>query len=119
MENRVVSEYKKEDFIYTHCYCEENVFKMLEKFLKENKEDQFYAIIISNPRKQVAIWGTQRTRSGCNLGLSRDCFEETNRFETRSVDIRFGFFFRFSNSIRDLSQRFFQNEHQKRIFTIF
>ena len=40
--------------MYTSCYCEENVYK----FIEENSEhfDDMYAVFVSNPRKQCAIW---------------------------------------------------------------
>ena len=45
---------ERKNCVYTSCYCEENVYK----FIEENSEyfDDMYAVFVSNPRKQCAIW---------------------------------------------------------------
>ena len=45
---------KIEDCIYTSCYCEENVYKLIESY--PGNKDDISAIFISNPRKQCVIW---------------------------------------------------------------
>lgn len=57
--------FEAKDCIYTSCYCEENVY-MLCKKAKEifgknqsenssDKKDQFYAVFVTNRKKQSAI----------------------------------------------------------------
>jgi len=49
--------YSKSDFIYTSCYCEENVYKLCE-LLNEKFSiplSRIYAVFISNENKQVKI----------------------------------------------------------------
>ncbi|ORX83164.1 hypothetical protein BCR32DRAFT_326488 [Anaeromyces robustus] len=50
--------YKKEDFIYTSCYCEENVYKLCEKLNKNFSIplSRIYAVFISNEDKEVLFW---------------------------------------------------------------
>jgi len=43
-----------EDCVYTSCYCEENVFKMIENY--PGNIANIFAVFISNPQKQCAIW---------------------------------------------------------------
>jgi hypothetical protein len=45
----------KADFIYTKCYCEENVYFMIAAFLKAYPNYRTYACFISNNRKQVCV----------------------------------------------------------------
>lgn len=53
---------KKEDLIYTSCYCEENVWKLLHKIPAEYKKDS-YAVFISNDSKTVPIWYQSKSDS--------------------------------------------------------
>ncbi|XP_073240823.1 protein N-terminal glutamine amidohydrolase-like isoform X2 [Porites lutea] len=44
--------------VYTSCYCEENVWKLCEQ-IKEEKEqslNEYYAVFISNDKRQVPLW---------------------------------------------------------------
>ena len=50
---------KSEDCVYTGCYCEENVYKFIEKYSDEF--DEVYAVFISNPRQQCVIWCQQKS----------------------------------------------------------
>lgn len=47
----------KNEVIYTACYCEENIWKLLEYCVKnkENK-DELFAVFISNENKTIPIW---------------------------------------------------------------
>lgn len=45
---------KLEECVYTSCYCEENVYKFIEKY--SHHFDDVYAVFITNPRKHCVIW---------------------------------------------------------------
>jgi len=47
--------FSKRDFIYTSCYCEENVYKLCETLHEKFSIplSRIYAIFISNEDKQV------------------------------------------------------------------
>eukprot|EP00892_Ulva_mutabilis_P010121 jgi/Ulvmu1/7481/UM037_0025.1 len=49
----------KGDFRYTSCYCEENVYYMLQK-LDESWEGDLYAVLMSNSNRTVPIWCNSR-----------------------------------------------------------
>lgn len=44
--------------VYTSCYCEENVWKLCEqiKVEKEQTLNEYYAVFISNDKRQVPLW---------------------------------------------------------------
>eukprot|EP00116_Pleurobrachia_bachei_P011378 sb/3471640/ len=44
----------KESCIYTSCYCEENVYKLIESW--ENRPRDLHAVFITNALKQCPIW---------------------------------------------------------------
>jgi len=47
----------KEELIYTSCYCEENVWKLIEHVVDKNvPSDELFAVFISNENKTVPIW---------------------------------------------------------------
>lgn len=46
----------REDCTYTGCYCEENVYKLIEQLGRRNPTNDLsnlYAVFISNDKKQV------------------------------------------------------------------
>ena len=45
---------KREDCLYTSCYCEENIYKFIRKHCEQF--DEVYAVFITNPRQQCVIW---------------------------------------------------------------
>ncbi|KAH7889256.1 N-terminal glutamine amidase-domain-containing protein [Phlebopus sp. FC_14] len=52
--------------VYTNCYCEENIFLLLKRFLTtpENRLHwDFFAVLISNPTKTVALWNQRAASS--------------------------------------------------------
>ncbi|ULU11530.1 hypothetical protein L3Y34_015157 [Caenorhabditis briggsae] len=49
-----------EEAPYQSCYCEENVYKLLEK-LKPNLDD-FFAVLISNDIKMIPLWKQKAER---------------------------------------------------------
>lgn len=44
--------------VYTSCYCEENVWKLCEQIRDEKEQnlDEYYAVFISNEKRQVPLW---------------------------------------------------------------
>uniref|UniRef100_A0A1B6E4T0 Protein N-terminal glutamine amidohydrolase n=1 Tax=Clastoptera arizonana TaxID=38151 RepID=A0A1B6E4T0_9HEMI len=48
----------KSDCVYTSCYCEENVWKLVEKVQKESVDDLsgYYVVFVSNNIKAVPLW---------------------------------------------------------------
>ncbi|KAM9824715.1 protein N-terminal glutamine amidohydrolase [Neosynchiropus ocellatus] len=55
---------KREDCVYTSCYCEENVWKLCEFVRTEGTTpmDQVFAVFISNDKKVVPLW---KQKTGC------------------------------------------------------
>ena len=47
---------KREDQIYTKCYCEENVWKLCERLGQESFDSAAYAVFISNEGQTVPLW---------------------------------------------------------------
>ena len=49
---------KKTQCIYTHCYCEENIWKLCEKLKTENHPelDHCYAIFLSSDNSVLPMW---------------------------------------------------------------
>ncbi|XP_047461888.1 protein N-terminal glutamine amidohydrolase [Mugil cephalus] len=49
---------KREDCVYTSCYCEENVWKLLEFIRTENTAplEHLAAVFISNQNRMVPLW---------------------------------------------------------------
>ena len=45
---------KREECVYTSCYCEENVYKMIEVW--EDRPKDLHAVFITNERKMCPIW---------------------------------------------------------------
>uniref|UniRef100_A0A0X3PWD3 Protein N-terminal glutamine amidohydrolase n=1 Tax=Schistocephalus solidus TaxID=70667 RepID=A0A0X3PWD3_SCHSO len=67
--------------VYTPQYCEENVYKLLEN-IEIASESDFYAVFISNPKKQVPLFCQRKGDENEDnlvlwesalLGLSRYC----------------------------------------------
>jgi len=56
--NNNINYFRNSDFIYTKCYCEENVYKFCEK-LKSNAIDlsNHYVVWVSNPEERVTFFG--------------------------------------------------------------
>nr|VZI34148.1 unnamed protein product [Spirometra erinaceieuropaei] len=48
-------EINRNSCVYTPQYCEENVYKLLEN-IQLTSESDFYAVFISNPKKQVPLF---------------------------------------------------------------
>eukprot|EP01112_Ceratiomyxa_fruticulosa_P011418 TRINITY_DN3095_c0_g3_i1.p1 TRINITY_DN3095_c0_g3~~TRINITY_DN3095_c0_g3_i1.p1 ORF type:complete len:222 (-),score=51.73 TRINITY_DN3095_c0_g3_i1:63-665(-) len=46
-------------YIYTRCYCEENVYKLCEDLSvgDEEKKDKYFVVFVSNKNKKVPLWG--------------------------------------------------------------
>ncbi|CAF4144877.1 unnamed protein product, partial [Adineta steineri] len=49
---------KRDECIYTSCYCEENIWKLCESWKQNdpNHLDNICAVFISNERRQIPIW---------------------------------------------------------------
>lgn len=52
---------EKSAFIYTYCYCEENIYKLCESLLKHKKElleekEELFVVFISNEAKKVPFF---------------------------------------------------------------
>ena len=49
---------QKESCTYTSCYCEENVYKLTEKIVKESSEnsDSYKVLFLSNQTEAFPIW---------------------------------------------------------------
>nr|CAG8535702.1 859_t:CDS:10 [Entrophospora candida] len=56
----VLPDNKKEDLIYTKCYCEENIYHLCKKFLLDEKNEDYkegiYVCFISNEDKVVPLF---------------------------------------------------------------
>ncbi|KAK9806331.1 hypothetical protein WJX72_010487 [[Myrmecia] bisecta] len=48
-------------FAYTACYCEENIYKLVNQLLHDDQAKLLYAVFLSNPAKQLPLW---RQRAG-------------------------------------------------------
>lgn len=49
----------KNEVIYTACYCEENIWKLLEYCIRDKgniEDDELYAVFISNRNKTIPVW---------------------------------------------------------------
>ena len=48
---------KRNELIYTSCYCEENIYMMCRMIAKQNQHDLEHCtvVFISNPNKAVSI----------------------------------------------------------------
>jgi hypothetical protein len=51
----------KSDYVYTHCYCEENIWKLCESLKKEEAEENKepttkWIVFISNDNKTIPIF---------------------------------------------------------------
>ena len=48
----------KSDCLYASCYCEENVYKLVEKMREERKSDseEIWVVFISNSDRCVPLW---------------------------------------------------------------
>ncbi|KAF8121919.1 N-terminal glutamine amidase-domain-containing protein [Boletus edulis] len=54
--------------VYTSCYCEENIYWLVKRFLTPSGDQQqwdVFAVFISNPARTVALWNQR-------VGSSRD-----------------------------------------------
>lgn len=49
-----------EEALYQSCYCEENVYKLIEKIDDKNG---IFAIIISNDCKMIPLWKQKAAKS--------------------------------------------------------
>lgn len=55
---------KREEFQYTSCFCEENIYLLCQRLASSSKESSpLYAVFISNPSKSVAFWKHDGMRS--------------------------------------------------------
>ena len=51
---------KKDECTYTSNYCEENVWKLCDRFRSRGKDvDKVYAVFISNHERLIALWQQQ------------------------------------------------------------
>ncbi|BES97621.1 Hypothetical protein NTJ_10435 [Nesidiocoris tenuis] len=48
--------WKKENFMYTKCYCEENIWKLCEKLKGSEILKKSYAVFISNDERRIPLW---------------------------------------------------------------
>ncbi|XP_020369002.1 protein N-terminal glutamine amidohydrolase isoform X1 [Rhincodon typus] len=56
-----ISAIRKEDCVYTSCYCEENIWKLCE-YIRNRRQyplEEWYTVFISNDQKMVPIWSQQ------------------------------------------------------------
>lgn len=60
---------KQGDCSYVSCYCEENVYKLVEEVTKAhpNELDKCYVIFISNPCKTVPLWRQKSAKTDDRL----------------------------------------------------
>ncbi|CAL1588133.1 unnamed protein product [Knipowitschia caucasica] len=55
---------RREDCVYTSCYCEENVWQLCSKFRSEGENLQYFNVLfISNEQRTVPLW-KQRSSVG-------------------------------------------------------
>ncbi|CAN9503558.1 unnamed protein product [Ophioblennius macclurei] len=57
---------RREDCVYTSCYCEENVWKLCDSIRSERSDslDQMSAVFISNENRTVPLWKQKSGRKG-------------------------------------------------------
>ena len=46
----------REDFDYASCYCEENVYKFIEKAIGSRDVIRSYALVLTNASECTALW---------------------------------------------------------------
>eukprot|EP01103_Thecamoeba_quadrilineata_P008522 TRINITY_DN1825_c0_g1_i2.p1 TRINITY_DN1825_c0_g1~~TRINITY_DN1825_c0_g1_i2.p1 ORF type:complete len:214 (-),score=23.35 TRINITY_DN1825_c0_g1_i2:23-664(-) len=51
---------------YTSCYCEENIYKLCEKVLDAGDPSKYYAVFVSNQKKEVLLFHQKAHKDGCN-----------------------------------------------------
>jgi hypothetical protein len=54
-ENSVLEKYPARDDCYVYCFCEENVFRLIEALLRENTCGPLFAVFVSNECQSVAF----------------------------------------------------------------
>ena len=47
---------KREDYLHTACYCEENVYHLCQVLAERVPQDNLYAVFISNPAQKARVW---------------------------------------------------------------
>ena len=53
--------WKRENCIYTSCFCEENIWKLCNKAKNEGKNlDNYYVIFLTNKIKKFPIWSARK-----------------------------------------------------------
>lgn len=63
-EKMIIPDWKRNDCIYTSCFCEENVWKLCKRVKEEKKgTNDCFAIFISNEKKQFPIWSAKAAQS--------------------------------------------------------
>lgn len=57
---------KKSNYDYCHCYCEENIYRLADRLLKEGivdqKDESLKIVFISNPNKTIPVWKKNGSR---------------------------------------------------------
>lgn len=56
--NSLSSPFKRTDFPYAHCFCEENIYKVAESLMvsSESQLTRYYVIFISSEGKTTPLW---------------------------------------------------------------
>lgn len=63
---------RREHCIYTSCYCEENIYKLIEHFSQLDIDiSNLYAVIISNDNKSIFLW-QQKSSTNKNKAICWD-----------------------------------------------
>ncbi|OON14743.1 hypothetical protein X801_09468, partial [Opisthorchis viverrini] len=51
---------RRHNFPYTPNYCEENVYLLLEKLMKQSDSGEFHVVFVSNSNASVALFGQRK-----------------------------------------------------------
>ncbi|XP_002122600.2 protein N-terminal glutamine amidohydrolase [Ciona intestinalis] len=65
MAESLILQLKKEDCVYTKCYCEENIWKLCDSIRKVNLEvlPHLSVVFISNQTRSIPIWKQKSAKS--------------------------------------------------------
>lgn len=69
--DRGVPAFQQNEFVYTACFCEENIWYLAKKMIasaEQNKLTKPFVAFVSNHSQTVAIWH-QRSGDASNLGM--------------------------------------------------
>nr|XP_002122600.1 protein N-terminal glutamine amidohydrolase [Ciona intestinalis] len=65
MAESILLQLKREDCVYTKCYCEENIWKLCDSIRKSNLEvlPHLSVVFISNKTRSIPIWKQRSAKS--------------------------------------------------------